>query len=88
MLGRQDVFNALLDALGERRGSAEAAPVLKLRLKRSLQGRDLTVRVAHAQARVPAELAFISRTLAEVHPQANLILETFDLAAGAYAEAA
>src|ERR1051326_8264550 len=75
MLGRQDVFNALLDALHERRGGGEAAHLLKLRLRRSLQGQDLTVRVARAQARVPAELAFIGRTLAEVAPQAHLVLE-------------
>ncbi len=76
MLGRQDVFNALLDALHEKRGKHESVQVLKLRLQRTLQGRDLTVRVANAQARVPAVLAFIQRTVAEVHPHATLVLAT------------
>jgi hypothetical protein len=74
MLGRKDVFDALLDALHERRGANEGVHVLKLRLRRAFQGNDLTVRVTNGEARVPAELAFIERTVAEVHPRASLRL--------------
>ena len=73
MLGRLDVYQALLDAMRERRGANESVQVLKMRLQRALQSRDLTVRVANAQGRVPAELTFISRTVAEVHPNARVM---------------
>ena len=75
MLGRTDVYNALLDALQERRGDHESAGVLKLRLKRALQGRPLAVRVVNADRRVPAEMAFIERTLREVHPSPTMSVE-------------
>jgi hypothetical protein len=75
MLGRTDVYNAVLDALQERRGEREGAGVLKLRLKRTLQGNPLTVRVTNAKGRVPAELAFIERTLREVHPSPMMVVE-------------
>lgn len=76
MLGRMDVYGALLDAMKERRAPNESGNVLKLRVARAVQGKDLTVRIANAGDRVPAELAFIGRTLAEVHPRANLLFET------------
>jgi len=75
MLGRADVYNALLDGLKERRGDHESAGVLKLRLRRALQGRDLTVRVTNPRSRVPAELDFIARTVREVHADPRLLLE-------------
>lgn len=73
MLGRLDVYRALLDAMRERRGANESVQVLKMRLQRALQARDLTVRVANSQARVQAELNFIARTVAEVHPSARVM---------------
>src|ERR1041385_5309873 len=42
MLGRNDLYAALLDAMQERRGAHESAGVLKLRLQRALQGREPT----------------------------------------------
>lgn len=75
MLGRMDVYKALLDALHERRGSHESSQVLQLRLRRALQGHDLTVRLRNAGRRVPAELAFFERTLAEVHQRPRLVVE-------------
>jgi hypothetical protein len=75
MLGRNDLYAALLDAMQERRGAHESAGVLKLRLQRALQGRDLTVRVTNPRSRVPAELAFIERTLREVHPAPRMVLD-------------
>jgi hypothetical protein len=68
MLGRLDVYRALLDAMKERRGDNESAPILKMRLQRALQSSALTVRLSNSQARVPAEIAFIGKTVAEVHP--------------------
>ena len=73
MLGRLDVFQALLAALKEDHGDREGAEVLKLRLRRALQGSDLTVRLANARARVPAEQAFLARTIGEVHPSPRLV---------------
>ena len=73
MLGRLDVYRALLDAMKERRGSNESVQVLKLRLQRALQAGDLTVRLSNTQKRVPAEITFISRTVAEVHPSPNVV---------------
>ena len=73
MVGRLDVYRALLDAMKERRGANESVQVLKLRLQRALQAGDLTVRLSNSQARVPAELAFIGRTVAEVHPNATVV---------------
>jgi hypothetical protein len=75
MLGRTDVYNALLDALQERRGDREGASVLRLRLQRALRERPLAVRLKNAHRRVPAELAFIERTLREVHPSPTLVRE-------------
>lgn len=76
MLGRMDVYRALLDALKERRGAHEGSHVLQLRLKRALQGHDLTVRLRNAGRRVPAELSFFERMVAEVHPHPRLVLDT------------
>ena len=73
MLGRLDIYRALLDAMKERRGDNESVQVLKLRLQRALQAGDLTVRLSNAQKRVPAELAFIGRTVAEVHPSPRVL---------------
>lgn len=74
MLGRLDIYRALLDAMKERRGANESVQVLKLRLQRALQsGGGLTVRLANTQARVPAELAFIDRTVSEVHPNPTVV---------------
>lgn len=75
MLGRMDVYKALLDSLQERRGAHESSHVLQLRLKRALQGHDLTVRLQNAGRRVPAELAFFERTVAEVHPRPRVVLD-------------
>ena len=73
MLGRLDIYRALLDAMKERRGANENVKVLKLRLQRAVQNGGLTVRLVNAQARVPAELAFIGRTVAEVHPSPTIL---------------
>lgn len=73
MVGRLDVYRALLDAMKERRGDNEPVQVLKMRLQRALQAHELTVRLANAQGRVPAELTFIGRTVAEVHPRATIV---------------
>lgn len=73
MLGRVDLFRALLDAMQERRAANESAQVMKLRLQRALQARDLTVLVKNTKGRVPAELALITRTVAEVHPNARIL---------------
>lgn len=73
MVGRLDVYKALLDGMQERRGANDSLQVLKLRLQRALQAHQLTVRLANTQARVPAELAFIGKTVAEVSPRATLV---------------
>ena len=73
MVGRLDVYKAMLDALRERRGANESQQVLKLRLQRALQAGELTVRLTNVQGRVPAELDFIGRTVAEVHAHPTIV---------------
>lgn len=73
MVGRVDVYKALLDAMKERRGANESLQVLKMRLQRALQARELTVRLENVQGRVPAEIAFIGRTVGEVHPHPTIL---------------
>lgn len=73
MLGRMDVYRALLHAMQVQPAANESTQVLKLRLQRALQNGDLTVRLKNAQGRVPAELAFIGRTVAEVHPNPTIL---------------
>ena len=76
MLGRLDVYKALLDAMKERRGANESVQVLKMRLQRALQSSNLTVTLVNSEKRVPAELSFIGRTIAEVHPSPRLLQAT------------
>jgi hypothetical protein len=83
MVGRTDVYRALLDAMKETRGPNESQQVMKLRLQRALQGRDLTVHLARSGDRVPAELSFIGRTVAEVHPSPRIVVDAADAAGGA-----
>jgi hypothetical protein len=75
MLGPSDVFAAVLAALGERHGASESTKVLRLRVRRALEGRGATVHVTNPRSRVGAELALIERTLREAAPDVRLTLD-------------